>query len=146
MIHRIQHTAMSTPDMERALAFYRDLLGFRVVSDFVLDGLESADRVLDVGPVKSRVVMLMLEQTALELFEFTAPQPAPSDPERPVCNHGITHICLDVTGIDAEYERLSAAGMRFHCPPQRMGQISATYGRDPDGNVVELYDGPRPGT
>jgi hypothetical protein len=31
--------------------------------------------------------------------------------------------------------------MRFHCPPQAAGKgIRATYGRDPDGNVVELLE------
>jgi catechol 2,3-dioxygenase-like lactoylglutathione lyase family enzyme len=57
-----------------------------------------------------------------------------------VCDHGITHIALDVRNIGAEYERLSAAGMRFHCPPLDMGTVKATYGRDPDGNVVELQE------
>jgi catechol 2,3-dioxygenase-like lactoylglutathione lyase family enzyme len=59
---------------------------------------------------------------------------------RPVCDHGITHICLDVVDIDTEYERLRAAGMTFHCPPQGVGALRATYGRDPDGNVVELLE------
>jgi hypothetical protein len=46
-----------------------------------------------------------------------------------------------VTDIDAEYERLKAAGMVFHCPPQAAGKgFRATYGRDPDGNVVELLE------
>ena len=63
------------------------------------------------------------------------------DPNRPVCDQGITHICLQVTDIDAEYARLSAAGMRFHCAPQTApGLCRATYGRDPDGNIVELIE------
>ena len=40
----------------------------------------------------------------------------------------------------AEYDRLVAAGMRFHCLPVTMGRQRATYGRDPDGNVVELLE------
>ena len=42
--------------------------------------------------------------------------------------------------IDAEYERLSAAGMRFHCAPPRLGdgRVRATYGRDPDGNTLHF--------
>ena len=29
--------------------------------------------------------------------------------------------------------------MRFHCAPQDLGAgVRTTYGRDPDGNVVEL--------
>ncbi len=55
--------------------------------------------------------------------------------------HGITHICLDVTDVDAEYERLQAAGVTFHCPPQEFAGVSkVTYARDPDGNVIELQE------
>ena len=62
-------------------------------------------------------------------------------PRRPVSDHGITHICLDVTDLDGEYDRLAAAGMTFHCPPQRIGDdVKTTYGRDPDGNVIELQE------
>ncbi len=46
-----------------------------------------------------------------------------------------------MTDLDAEYERLKAAGMRFHCPPQAIGiDVRTTYGRDPDGNVIELQE------
>ena len=61
------------------------------------------------------------------------------DPNRPVCDHGITHIAFEVDDLDAEYDRLKAAGMRFHCPPQNLGVSRVTYGRDPDGNVLELW-------
>ena len=43
-----------------------------------------------------------------------------------------------MTDVDAEYQRLTAAGMRFHCPPQDLGGARTTYGRDPDGNVVQV--------
>ena len=64
--------------------------------------------------------------------------PRTAEADRPVCDHGFTHIALLVTDMDAEYERLTAAGMRFHCPPG--GNTRAIYGRDPDGNVVELME------
>ena len=32
--------------------------------------------------------------------------------------------------------------MRFHCPPQDFGDFRLSYGRDPDGNVVELLQIP----
>jgi catechol 2,3-dioxygenase-like lactoylglutathione lyase family enzyme len=58
-----------------------------------------------------------------------------------VCDHGITHLCLDVEDLDAEYERLLAAGMTFNSPPQDLGAgVRTVYGRDPDGNVVELHE------
>ena len=75
-----------------------------------------------------------------ELFECQQPSPKHGDPKRPVSDHGITHFCIEVSDIDSEYQRLSAAGVPFHCPPLNFGTAKATYGRDPDGNVFELLE------
>lgn len=84
--------------------------------------------------------MLKTSNACVELFQYATPSPKSSEANRPVCDHGITHLCLQVTDIDAEYERLQAAGMRFHCPPQTRSGLRVTDGRDPDGNVVELLE------
>jgi catechol 2,3-dioxygenase-like lactoylglutathione lyase family enzyme len=88
--------------------------------------------------------VLLAGNLYIEVFEYSSPPGRPSDPERPVSDHGYTHFCIDVTDIDAEYARLTAAGMRFHTPPPAAsdmgGRIRATYGRDPDGNVIELQE------
>ncbi len=141
MIHGIHHAAISTPDMERALGFYRDLLGAIPVNEFAWPrGTEFADRVVGVRDSAARVVMLRLGNAMIELFEYDSPPPRVSDPERRVCDHGITHLCVSVTDIDAEYERLKSAGVLFNCPPQDLGTTRVTYGHDPDGNVVELHE------
>ena len=63
-----------------------------------------------------------------------------------MCDHGITHFCVRVIGIDDMFARLSAAGASFHCPPLKFeGVGTATYGRDPDGNVFELFENDRAG-
>ena len=140
MIKGIHHTAISTGDFERALAFYRDLLGFEMVSELNWPaGVELADTITGLEGSAARSVMLRASNTSIELFEFSSPAPKPGDPKRPVCDHGITHIGFEVDDIDAEYERLKAAGMSFHCPPQDLGVSRVTYGRDPDGNVLELW-------
>jgi catechol 2,3-dioxygenase-like lactoylglutathione lyase family enzyme len=139
MIKKIHHTAISTSDLERALGFYRDVLGFEVVSEFGWPaGVELADNITGLEGSAAKVAMLQAAGDCIELFEFSSPPPKPGDPQRPVCDHGITHIAFTVDDIDAEYERLKAAGMVFHCPPQVMGEGKVTYGRDPDGNVIEL--------
>jgi glyoxylase I family protein len=142
MIRGIHHAAISTGNMDRLLAFYRDLLGFRVLFDFSWPaGTEVADRITGLQQSSARAVMLHTGNAIIELFQYASPAPQPGDPDRPVCNHGITHICLDVTDLDTEYQRLQAAGMRFHCPPQELGpEVRTTYGRDPDGNVIELQE------
>ncbi|HKV56473.1 MAG TPA: VOC family protein [Candidatus Binataceae bacterium] len=141
MIRGIHHAAISTPDIERALKFYRDLLGLAVIFETKWEiGTESADQITGLKDSAARVAMLKAGNACIELFEYSAPIPKASEPMRPVCDHGVTHICLDVADIDTEYERLKAAGMTFHCPPQGLGALRATYGRDPDGNVVELLE------
>ena len=142
MIEGIHHVAISTGDIERSLNFYCGLLGFEQVSRFGWEeGSEGADRITGLEHSSCSAAMLKLNNAFVELFEFATPSPRESDPNRPVCDHGITHLCVAVSDIDAEYERLKAAGMRFHCPPQGTGgSVRATYGRDPDGNVVELLE------
>ena len=151
MILGIHHTAISVRDMERSLAFYRDLLGMELLSDQRWEG--SADRnpkaeqILALKNPAARQVMLRCGTCHIELFEFSSPTPAPMAPDRPVNDHGYTHFSLDVKDVDAEYERLLAAGVTFHCPPINLGpHVRTTYGRDPDGNVIEfqeLFDEPR---
>jgi catechol 2,3-dioxygenase-like lactoylglutathione lyase family enzyme len=142
MIQGIHHTAISTGNLERALRFYRDLLGFQEVFSSAWEvGTEEVDRIVGLKDSSARVVMLKAANACVELFQYETPHPKPSEVNRPVCDHGITHLCLQVTDIDAEYTRLKAAGMLFHCPPQAVGSgLRVTYGRDPDGNVVELLE------
>ena len=142
MIHGIHHTAISCTDIDRSVHFYRDLLGFEEVFSFDWGvGTQTLDNITGLKDSSARVVMLKTANACVELFEYATPSPKAAEPRRPVCDHGITHLCLQVTDIEDEYARLSAAGMEFHCPPQQVGDtLRATYGRDPDGNVVELLE------
>ncbi len=141
MIRGIHHTAISTLDLERSLAFYRDLLGFEPVLDFSWpEGTANMDATHELEQTSGRVVLLKAGNAMLELFEYATPSPLPADPGRRLCDHGITHFCIDVDDIDAEYQRLKEGGMRFHCAPVDYGTVKCTYGRDPDGNVIELQE------
>lgn len=141
MIRGVHHVAISTPALEPMLAFYRDLIGFEEIQRTEWPvGTEQIDAVLGLRDSSARQVMLKLGNLCLELFEFHSPEPATMAPDRPVCNHGHTHVCLDVTDIHEVYDRLVKAGTGFHCPPQDFGSVRATYGRDPDGNVFEIQE------
>jgi catechol 2,3-dioxygenase-like lactoylglutathione lyase family enzyme len=141
MIRGVHHTAISTGDLDRALKFYRDLLGFEVAMEFEWPkGTDPADSITGLKDSAARAAMLKAGNMLVEIFEYSSPTPKEGNSRRPVCDHGITHICVDVVDIDAEYKRLKAAGMTFHCPPEDLGFAKATYGRDPDGNVVELQE------
>lgn len=143
MILGANHIAPSVPDIDRAIAFYGDLLGFEKLSEAAWEsGTPSADKILAVPGTSARVVHMGTANLLLELFQFGDCEPEPQDPHRPVTNHGITHLCLAVTNVDEEYQRLVAAGMEFHSEPQETGLpgVRTVYGRDPFGNVVELEE------
>ena len=143
MIKGLEHMGLSVANMERSLKFYRDLLGMEVVEDMdfsseLYDG--KYGRILALENARGRVALVKKGTMQFELFEFARPTPEQSDPQRPVCDHGITHFCIEVGDIEGEYQRLKQAGVPFHCPPLDFGTAKATYGRDPDGNVFELLE------
>ena len=142
MITGVHHIAISTGDVDRALSFYRDLLGFELVYDQAWpQGTQVADNITGLRGSSARQLILRGGNLYVEMFDYASPRPRPADPLRPVCDHGITHLCLDVDDLDAEYSRLVAAGVTFHAPPQDLGGgVRTTYARDPDGNVVELQE------
>lgn len=136
---RIHHTAISTPNLARAIDFYQQLFGYAVVREFGWPrGVAMINGVIGLPDCAAKAVMMRRGDSMLELFEFSHPTPAPQPADRPACDHGYTHICFHVADVAQEHARLAAAGMRFHCPPQIAGGLAFTYGRDPDGNVIEL--------
>jgi catechol 2,3-dioxygenase-like lactoylglutathione lyase family enzyme len=141
MIKGFHHAALSTADLDRCVSFYTDIIGCEVAWTFSWPvGSAAADQVTGLQDSSARAAMLRLGSTYIEIFEFTSPIPRAVHGDRPACDHGISHLCLEVQDIHAEYERLRSAGMRFHCAPQRQDNGWVTYGRDGEGNILELIE------
>jgi catechol 2,3-dioxygenase-like lactoylglutathione lyase family enzyme len=141
MIKGFHHAALSTPDLDRCVKFYTDVIGCEVAWTFAWPrGSEAADLVTGLRDSAARAAMLKLGPSFIEIFEFSSPAARRAAGERPVCDHGITHICLEVTDLQAEFARLGARGVRFHSPPQAQDTGWVVYARDCDGNVLELLE------
>jgi catechol 2,3-dioxygenase-like lactoylglutathione lyase family enzyme len=98
-----------------------------------------ADKIIGLKNTAAKVAMVEMGDVHIEFFEYSSPKPKTKDPDWRVCDHGYTHICLAVDNVDAEYGRLGKAGMTFHGPPPPVyGGLRAIYGRDPDGNFIEI--------
>lgn len=144
MIVGLHHVGLSVPDLEEAKTFYKDVLGFTEVFDNSWDGdRPEADQAIGLEKTSAKMQMLRAGNACIELWEYSNPLPASKDPNYSPANHGWAHIALQVTDIFYEYERLTKAGMTFHRPPVTNvgeGRSAAIYGRDPFGNIVELYE------
>jgi glyoxylase I family protein len=135
----IHHVAIGVQDFDKALEFYRDLLGFEIVqtSTFARDN-PLADRAIGLPEVAARMAMLKAPNAFIELWQYT--HPVPEDRRGRPCDYGYVHFALQVDDIESEYRRLKAGGMTFVDEPVDFGPASAIYGRDPFGNVIELYE------
>jgi catechol 2,3-dioxygenase-like lactoylglutathione lyase family enzyme len=144
VIRGVHHTAISTPDLDRIVSFYRDVVGFEEVGDFAWPaGFAVIDTKLGLEASSARGKLLRAANCFLEFFEY-GPEtlPRPAEPPRVACDHGLCHIGLDVEDIEGEYERMRGLGMEFIAPPSRPGEGApmTVFGRDPDGNIIEMAE------
>lgn len=134
----LHHIAISVPSMAEAKEFYVGKLGFELVSDNELGASEKGDKVTELKGAACSMIMVKAGNLFLEIFEFHSPTPAEQD-RRPVCDHGYTHLAFEVDDIQAAYDYLGEAGMKWHHSPVEMAEgYLMTYGRDPFGNVIEI--------
>lgn len=135
MIKGIHHTALAVPDIDDALAFYCDVLGFEVGMNVDLpDGL--LEEPFGIERAGCRVRMIHKGGTAIELFEFGHAEPG--EAQRPVNRVGITHIALASDDVPSDVATLEAAGVVFNSAIQGESPDQWCYGRDPFGNVIEV--------
>jgi catechol 2,3-dioxygenase-like lactoylglutathione lyase family enzyme len=142
MVRGIHHVAVHVRDLDRMIDFYRQAFGFEVVGEhFSWRDEPMVDRLLDVPPGSAASGCMMRAGTCyLELFQFSTPEPVSTRPLRPF-DRGYTHFCVDVTDIEQEFRRLQDLGMSFgHSGPVDMGHVKSIYGRDPEGNVIEIQE------
>jgi catechol 2,3-dioxygenase-like lactoylglutathione lyase family enzyme len=142
MIRGMHHISLATSDMDRFVAFYRDLLGLQLDRiSAIPGGFEPFENIVGMRPTAGQVAQFQLGNMQMEVFCYSTPTPRPGE-RRPACDVGIRHIAFDVRDIDADYARLKAAGVDFISPPQHLapGGVTSCYFYDPDGNIVELQE------
>lgn len=138
---KMHHVGISVSDIERSIAFYRDMLGMEQACEIFPFGGENFSQIMDLENVQGRMCVIAKGNVQLELFEFSHPKPATRDPNYSVGDRGISHFGVEISDIESTYARLRAAGVRFHSPVLTfMSGMRAAYGRDPDGNVFELLE------
>jgi len=138
MIKGIHHIAISVPDLAAGIAFYEAAFGFTVAQSGTIANAPLADRAVGLTGMDADMAMMNAGNCFVELWQYRAPK-GEDKTARP-CDLGYPHFALEVTDISAEYERLKAAGMTFVADPVDFGRASAVYGKDPFGNIIEIYE------
>lgn len=116
-VHGIDHVGLHVADVERALRFYRDVMGFAPIERPDL-GFPGAW--LRVGAAQE-----------LHLIGRN------SRPDLPPTER---HWSVSVTDLGAWIDRLRVAEVEFRGPIARPDGATQVFARDPDGHVIELLE------
>ena len=119
---RIGHVHLTVSDLDRALAFYRDVLGFEVTSRYGRDAV-----FLSAGDYHHHIGLNTWAGRG-------APRPVPG-------TTGLYHFAIlypDRKTLAGAVRRVLDAGVPLEGASDH-GVSEAIYLRDPDGNGVELY-------
>lgn len=137
MITRAHHVAIGVSDMEKALWFYRDLMGMELVMDINTGG-PLMDVIQGLDGSNARIVILRLGDHQVELFQYRTPEGKPLPADLRMCDRGLVHHAFEVDDIEELYQDWKAKGIRFYSEPQRLGSAKVVYLFDPEGVTVEL--------
>jgi catechol 2,3-dioxygenase-like lactoylglutathione lyase family enzyme len=138
------HISITVRDMDESLAFYRDILGMKVVKDGILAG-ERMDEALSLKDVRARMVWLEAgEGPCVELLHFM--HPAGRRLGRNENDTGIGHVCFEVEDLKDAYEYIRSKGVRvafFPETPTVGGILDGYYSfhmLDPNDVNIELKE------
>ncbi|WP_027183116.1 VOC family protein [Desulfovibrio inopinatus] len=142
MTLHFHHVAISVKDMNKALHFYRDLLGFEILWEANRRSGAPLSNVVGLNNAETHIVMLRGHGAQVELFHYIHPEGQPAYIVNQ-CDFGLTHFALSVQGIHEFHAQLVKQGVEFNCDPQNLRPgVWATYMKDFEGNTIELvqYD------
>jgi catechol 2,3-dioxygenase-like lactoylglutathione lyase family enzyme len=144
----MSHVAICVRNLDRALEFYRDLLGFRVAKDALQEtssgGLPHLYR---DRHAQRRVVHLLSGAGAGSPVLVMTEHPGDTVSGEPIMldQVGISHLSFTVANVDALTKRLLAHGAET-CGPvdafrDTQGRLRTVFFRDPDGILVQFDEG-----
>jgi predicted enzyme related to lactoylglutathione lyase len=114
MINGLRGATIWSEDLNNLLPFYRDLLGLKV-------GLQ----------IEGFVVLGDLGAPTLALGTHSQVRGRNPDPARHM-------VGLSTDDVDADWKRLTAAGVEFVEAPTDYGQLRIATLEDPEGNMLQL--------
>ncbi|GAB3686028.1 VOC family protein [Saccharopolyspora tripterygii] len=123
---RINLHSMMVDDQEKALRFYADVLGFQVKHD------------IPMGEFRWITLVSPEEPNGTELVLEADQHPAAKPFKEALVADGIPFTSFAVEDVQAEYDRLTALGVRFTQPPTDMGPVTTAVLDDTCGNLLQI--------
>ncbi|MEX2221324.1 MAG: VOC family protein [Candidatus Rokuibacteriota bacterium] len=135
----ILHTGLTVSDLDRSIAFYRDLLGLELLAQW--DSSQPYLRaVVGYPDAELRIALLRvppgpdgIASHHIELLEYRRPRGARGDANTYIPGNG--HVAFMVDDLAATHAELEAKGVRFKSAP-----VDITHGRNTGAKGVYFWD------
>jgi catechol 2,3-dioxygenase-like lactoylglutathione lyase family enzyme len=136
------HTGITVSNLQRSVAFWRDVLGFELSHTAHQKG-ELAQEITGVEGAEVKLAVLKTPGGhKIELLEYLAPADRKRADIRP-CDIGSVHVALLVSDLDLVLEGISSLEWKAAGKPQTLttgpnAGKRVVYVRDPDGTTIEF--------
>lgn len=146
MVGQIYHVGLVVSDMDRSIAFYRDILGLKFQGEIFMEGKET-DLLFQKKNCKARVAYLNgsdeMNMPPVELIQFNDMDIEKR--ESTLFATSASELCFYTKDIDKVYEHLLSHDVECLSAPQNFdftaygfNKSKAFYFRDPDGIILEM--------
>lgn len=125
------HCGISVSDLEAAIVWYRDMLGFSVKSRITLEALNA------------KIAFLKHGDFQIELFEVLGASPLPDERRQPnldLRTHGTKHIAFVVQGLQSAIDGLKGHGVDIAMDVTNTPDGKVAFIRDNAGILIELME------
>lgn len=143
----VSHIAVCVRDLDRSLAFYRDILGMRVDFDEVQDTTTGGLPSVYKNARKTRRTVHVRYgpgQTAPSLVLTSHPGEDSDGTPIKLDQVGISHLSFTVSDVKALAEELVSKGVEMAAPLEAFtapdGRVSSIFVFDPDGILLQFDD------
>jgi catechol 2,3-dioxygenase-like lactoylglutathione lyase family enzyme len=123
---KINLASVFVDDQDKALSFYTEKLGFVKKTE------------MPVGEFKWLTVVSPEDPDGVELLLEPSDHPAVKSFREAIVADGIPYTSFAVGNVQAEYERLSARGVKFVQQPTSMGPVTTAVFDDTCGNLIQI--------
>ena len=141
------HTGITVSNLERSLAFWRDVLGFELSHTAHQTG-EMASEITGVAGANIKLAVVKTPGGhKIELLEYIAPADRKRHVDFRPCDVGSVHVALIVDDLDAVLSAINVSGWKAAGKPQTLQSgpnagKRVVYVRDPDGTTIEFMQQP----
>jgi catechol 2,3-dioxygenase-like lactoylglutathione lyase family enzyme len=148
VITGLAHIGVCVPDVDAAVAWYRDVIGLTVLSPpYLMEGDAIAADMGELIPeprLKAAILGFAADgDRVLEVIEYPGVEGAPH--ERSLVDPGPSHVALLCEDIDATRHELEAKGVTFIVSGiADVARVRTTWFTDPWGVVFILVEKSRP--